>query len=161
MKLSLKTDTTADALIMKGWPDMLSLGKRYVEEGFSFIWNSGERPVLTSPDGQGFDLDIEHYARCSTPQRLHLRQMAHPLCESGGEWGLRSSGGRSPPPSGERSPQGDSCGENSSSSDEEVNIPPDLNLTRFPKIPACPVCQRAKAQHTPHRRKSMVDNGSN
>lgn len=59
VKVSLKTDTTADALTMKGCPHILSWGKRCAEEGFSFVRNSGKRPVLASPDGQGFELDIE------------------------------------------------------------------------------------------------------
>lgn len=42
VKVSLNTATTADALIMKGCRNMLSLGKACLEEGFSFVWNSGE-----------------------------------------------------------------------------------------------------------------------
>ena len=30
---------------------MLSLGKRIVEEGYSFEWHHGRKPVLTAPDG--------------------------------------------------------------------------------------------------------------
>lgn len=61
VKLLLNTATTANALIMMGCPNMLSLGNRCAEEGFVFVWNSGRRPVLTFPGGQEFDWDIENY----------------------------------------------------------------------------------------------------
>lgn len=62
LKVPLRSPTTAGALIMKGCPNIWTLGKRCMEEGSS---RSIERkkPVLKSLDGQSFELDIENYLR--------------------------------------------------------------------------------------------------
>ena len=38
-------------VLMEDCPSVLSLGKRIVEEGYSFEWHHGRKPVLTAPDG--------------------------------------------------------------------------------------------------------------
>lgn len=54
-EVPLRSSATADALVLKGCPNTLSLGKRYVEEGFAFEWKAGEKPALRSPDCQSFE----------------------------------------------------------------------------------------------------------
>lgn len=50
LKAPLRSSTSADALIMKGCTNILSLGRRCLEQGFSFEWKAGVRPVLKSPN---------------------------------------------------------------------------------------------------------------
>ena len=38
-------------VLMEDCPSVLSLGKRIVEEGYSFEWHHGRKPVLIAPDG--------------------------------------------------------------------------------------------------------------
>ena len=49
---------SADAIASKKAPSVLSLGKRCVDEGFSFRWDAGRPPVLTRPDGQEIVLTV-------------------------------------------------------------------------------------------------------
>jgi len=50
----------ADALVLRDSPSVLSLGKRIMEEGFSFSWSPNSAPVLTSPTGRKIFLDVVH-----------------------------------------------------------------------------------------------------
>ena len=43
---------SADAIVLKKAPSVLSLGQRCLDEGFSFRWDAGMQPVLTRPDGK-------------------------------------------------------------------------------------------------------------
>ena len=45
------TGRKATAIIMNDSPCVLSLGKRCMQEGFSFEWNAGENPTLVTPEG--------------------------------------------------------------------------------------------------------------
>lgn len=87
---------------------------------------------------------------CSTLRRSrHRCRRIHP-----------PSAGGSPQPSGGRPLHGDGSDNDSSSSEHKVHIPPSHNLAQFPSCSTCPVCSRAKAQTTPHRRKANTDNAS-
>eukprot|EP00435_Cladocopium_sp_Y103_P059153 s114_g21.t1 len=48
--------TPADAYFLDDTPSVLSLGKRCMDEGYSFIWPSGRSPVLVDDKGQRIDL---------------------------------------------------------------------------------------------------------
>ena len=49
-----------DVMVMKESPNVLSLGKRVMNEGYTFEWKAGSLPVLTSPDGERFVLQLHH-----------------------------------------------------------------------------------------------------
>lgn len=49
-----------DALVLKTSPNMLSLGKRVIEEGRSFRWEAGSLPVLLSPSGDAIAVALKH-----------------------------------------------------------------------------------------------------
>lgn len=99
VKVALEPATTAETLIVKGCPIILSLGKRCVEEGFSFVWRSGKRPILTTPDRQEYELEVENYVPVFHAMEASSSSM-DPLVERGGP--PQPSWGRSPTPSGGR-----------------------------------------------------------
>ena len=54
------TGSKATAIVMDDSPCVLSLGKRCMQEGFSFEWNAGENPVLVTPEGNCHTLDLQN-----------------------------------------------------------------------------------------------------
>ncbi|MCP4838943.1 MAG: hypothetical protein GY894_06235, partial [Planctomycetes bacterium] len=44
--------TTVDAIVMDKCPDVLSVGRLVMEDGFSFVWEPKRNPILKGPDGQ-------------------------------------------------------------------------------------------------------------
>ena len=50
----------ATAIVMDNSPCVLSLGKRCMQEGFSFVWNAGAKPVLVAPDGRRHTLELQN-----------------------------------------------------------------------------------------------------
>lgn len=160
LKVPLRASATADALMMKGCPNILSLGKRCIQEGFACEWKSGKWPVLTSADGQSYELDIENYVPVFNASGSSSSSSKDPPAEKGLGGSPPPSGGRPPPPGGRRSLHSDTSDTDSASSENKANILPNHNMTHLLKISTCPVCQRAKAQNTPHRRRANTDNGS-
>jgi hypothetical protein len=49
---------TTNALVLEDSPSVLSLGKRCLEEGYSFVWPAHGEPVLTRPDGRKVKLVV-------------------------------------------------------------------------------------------------------
>ena len=47
-------------LLFESSPPVLSVGKRCMEEGYSFHWLSGREPYLISPDGVKHVLEIDN-----------------------------------------------------------------------------------------------------
>ena len=47
-------------LLLESSPPVLSVGKRCMEEGYSFHWPSGHNPYLISPDGKRHDLEVDN-----------------------------------------------------------------------------------------------------
>lgn len=111
LKAPLRSSTTAGCL------NILSLGKRCVEEGFSFEWKAGKKPVLISPDGQCFASDIEHYAPVFHTMEASSSSSTTVAAESGG-----------------RSPPAGSSDDKAVISDRRRTIPPGPFLTHFPTV---------------------------
>ena len=51
-------DDTSHAYVLDDTPSVMSLGKRCMEEGYSFVWPSGKMPFLITKDGERIDLTI-------------------------------------------------------------------------------------------------------
>ena len=51
-------DVTSHAYVLDDTPSVMSLGKRCMEEGYSFVWPSGKMPFMITKDGERIDLTI-------------------------------------------------------------------------------------------------------
>ncbi len=40
-------------------PQVLSVGKRCIEQGFTFHWEEGKKPIMTNPEGLVVELEVE------------------------------------------------------------------------------------------------------
>ena len=56
---ALKRDV--EPLVLSQTPSVLSLGRRCMDEGFSFWWESGKFPIITLPDGKQIELYVIDY----------------------------------------------------------------------------------------------------
>ena len=52
-------NATANPYIMASTPSVISVGKRVMHEGYSFIWLNGKQPCFVSPTGMVLPFDIE------------------------------------------------------------------------------------------------------
>ena len=51
-------DEVIDAHVMQNTPSLISIGKRCMEQGYTFTWPAGELPVLQGPNGKEIVLDV-------------------------------------------------------------------------------------------------------
>ena len=51
-------DMTSHAYVLDDTPSVMSLGKRCMEEGYSFVWPSGKMPFMITKNGERIDLTI-------------------------------------------------------------------------------------------------------
>ena len=51
-------DMTSQAYVLDDTPSVMSLGKRCMEEGYSFVWPSGQMPFMVTKNGERIDLTI-------------------------------------------------------------------------------------------------------
>ena len=51
-------DMTSQAYVLDDTPSVMSLGKRCMEEGYSFVWPSGKMPFMITKNGERIDLTI-------------------------------------------------------------------------------------------------------
>ena len=51
-------DVTSHAYVLDDTPSVMSLGKRCMEEGYSFVWPSGQMPFMITKIGERIDLTI-------------------------------------------------------------------------------------------------------
>ena len=121
----------ATAIVMSDSPCVLSLGKRCMQEGFSFEWNAGENPVLVTPDGRRHILELQNLVPVM------------PVVK-GTEPAARQA---------EPDASGSTEGPTPSTTASAETIPKDHCLTHFPKLAWCEVCQRAKSQRAACKRK--------
>ena len=49
---------TITPFIMNDSPALLSVGRRCMLDGYSFVWTSGKRPILVRPDGMVIELTV-------------------------------------------------------------------------------------------------------
>ncbi len=54
-------------------PPVLSLGRRCMEEGFSFVWPANELPYMARPDGHIVQLEVIGNVPYMSPDSLHCR----------------------------------------------------------------------------------------
>jgi hypothetical protein len=69
--------THVSPLLLNSSPAVLSVGRRCVEDGFSFHWPAGGTPTLTAPDGTVHKLVVESPLLATAPRR------ARSVCRSG------------------------------------------------------------------------------
>lgn len=61
VSLDLGFEDNIQALVMDRSPNVLSLGRLCMENGYDFEWRKGLKPVLTRPDGTDIVLEVRHY----------------------------------------------------------------------------------------------------
>ena len=54
-------DEPAQAHILEDTPSVMSMGKRCVDLGYSFIWPSGKTPYMIDPNGDIIDMTVRNY----------------------------------------------------------------------------------------------------
>ena len=48
--------------VLNSTPDVLTMGRRCMEDGYSFVWKAkSNRPYFRKPDGTRIYLTVEHY----------------------------------------------------------------------------------------------------
>ena len=113
--IEIQVGTLADVvkpLLLKSTPALLSVGKRCMEEGYSFIWRAGKTPYLVDRSGVTHPLQVKDNVPylLDGPEQYATRQSAaeksaqaatvpsddtlpvHPTCHGG------SSSSAAPPP---------------------------------------------------------------
>ena len=81
-------DMTSQAYVLDDTPSVMSLGKRCMEEGYSFVWPSGKMPFMITKNGERIDLTIHDNIpyidlgtyEC-TPYECHQTSKIHDLLE--------------------------------------------------------------------------------
>jgi hypothetical protein len=48
-------------LVLPSTPPVLTIGRRCMQEGYSFHWPSGQQPTLTTPDGETLVLEVDNF----------------------------------------------------------------------------------------------------
>lgn len=78
--------TSAHPYMMQGTPAVLSIGRRCMEEGCTFVWKPEQDPYLTTPRGAVAVLENDGnipYLRVGSEQCVHLK----PTCDDWYRWG--------------------------------------------------------------------------
>ena len=57
-------DMSSQAYVLDDTPSVMSLGKRCMEEGYSFVWPSGKMPFMITKNGERIDLTIHDNIPC-------------------------------------------------------------------------------------------------
>ena len=81
-------DEISQAYVLDDTPSVMSLGKRCMEEGYSFVWPSGKMPFMITKNGERIDLTIHDNIpyidlgtyEC-TPYECHQTSKIHDLLE--------------------------------------------------------------------------------
>ena len=81
-------DVTSQAYVLDDTPSVMSLGKRCMGEGYSFVWPSGKMPFMITKNGERIDLTIHDnipYVDLGTyectPYECHQTSKIHDLLE--------------------------------------------------------------------------------
>jgi len=180
--MNLHSDTLGgeiQAMILKDTPDVLSIGKRCVEQGFAFHWNSGESPYILRPDGGRVDCFVEN----NIPYVIEPTGVACPISygnssSSSGHANACDDGNTQPAKETTVELEGTNLNvpghmeQNTHDKDSVVELgQPNTHddvplmkieatslhhlLTHTPKNPYCQSCQRAKMQRKPHKSKKI------
>ena len=118
--------TTSEALVLPSTPMVLSIGRRCMEDGYSFVWEANQNPYMKIPEGRIITLFVDGnipYLTDDASDNVVLLAVA-------------GDGEVLPPPDPE---------EDGHRRDVKklANSLPHL-LTHFPKNPWCDACRRAK-----------------
>jgi hypothetical protein len=54
----LELEQTASLCVLPSTPSVLTIGRRCMHEGYSFVWLAGRKPYLLRPDGLAVPLDV-------------------------------------------------------------------------------------------------------
>ena len=68
--LEMKLGLNINALVMKDYPCVLSLGQRCLAEGYKCVWEPFQNPVCTAPDGQDIPMDIRSLVSFIKPSHV-------------------------------------------------------------------------------------------
>jgi len=129
-------DRPVDAVVLDKSPNVLSLGKLCLRDGFSFHWEAGQQPVLVMPDGRRKVLALDWLvpvlpivgqteSSCASAETEELRM---PAAETKKDEAIQPGG------------------------TQAKVIDADHCLTHFPKMSWCETCQLSKAQRVSCRR---------
>ena len=146
MKAHVTTDT----------PPLMSLGRRVLEDGFSFHWEAYSDPILVTPSGLIIRRPVTDFIPLLTPESIiaiaaavgkkaEKTKPAVPASETTLARALSPISEETGPI--DRETPHDELGCNDL-------VPEGHELTHFPKHPRRPACTRSKIQKTPHRRTS-------
>ena len=168
-------EEVVDAHVMSNTPSLISIGKRCMEQGYSFSWPAGDLPVLRGPNGREIVLDVVNnvpylpVSRCcfgSPPDAVHddIPAVPAPLALP-----------EAMPVEGDPTPPRHEVSDVPASPDDASPFEADLEgdvieldghgplknaedwkadaitlrhlMTHLPKNPYCPHCQRAKMEN--------------
>ena len=70
----------ARAHVLEDTPSVLSLGKRCMEQGYTFVWPSGREPYMINSEGDKIKMEVHDLIHMSTlePRTTGLRQTTRP-----------------------------------------------------------------------------------
>lgn len=152
-------------LVMEHTPAVLSVGIRCLEQGYSFVWPAGGKPILVRPDQKVVELEVDGHVpvlndRCKIFKKKQYRkdrplQELFAMANKGSDCHDRNSQefamAGAERPEGEPMDEGVPEGEDeayvrsrSSAELEQEAMSASHQFTHFPKNPFCKTCQRAR-----------------
>ena len=78
--------STSEALALPSTPMVLSVGRRCMEEGYTFVWEAKQNPYMKTPEGQIIPLSVDGYTpylNNEIPQTLFFLLLREPLAVPG------------------------------------------------------------------------------
>ena len=157
-----------DLNVLPSTPPVLSLGRRCMREGFSFVWPAREEPYLVRPDGQTIRLQVVDDIPYLSPATLHCRptptkaQVDMPYPESCAFPGSVPREEDKGPEAAPEVQEAARAPERAESADEEVPGDEDRKrreaktlehcLTHRPRNRFCDICVRTRSHQVRHLR---------
>jgi len=136
-----------------------------MSEGFSFEWQAGRSPVLTSPTGRRMELEVVQ----GVPIVYRGAKLAAPvdpeIPDVPGESSSDDDQEQQTDPTGKRDPKDPTSGPKGSADGtlptgaSHGSVPPHHYVTHLPKHAGCDACQKAKMQRRQCRRKRREFSG--
>ncbi len=171
--VALSVDELAEPIyahLLESTPNVISMGHRCMELGYTFIWRARQTPFLICPNGKKIDLVVKHNVPYLPPSECRpTRSIEKDLdfeCAVGTKIDVKKSQFESSTPAGPSSHGGSSSSSavpTANLDDESIPIPPVPDqsddeiytlgqeakttrhlMTHLPFNPYCSTCQRAK-----------------
>eukprot|EP00971_Amphidinium_carterae_P140703 2788424-Amphidinium_carterae.1 len=151
---------TLTPLLLESTPDVLSVGRRCMTEGYSFHWEKGENPYFIDKKGRRIDLSVERYIpylndvpEKATPAKVHSGFLGEPEDDLMSDQTLKVTPDVqvSDPEHGDVTPEDDiieaDIAQTGRARKSLVDEARSLahQLTHLPKSPYCHTCARGKA----------------